>query len=177
MGGLISRVAITGTQFNTPGFPPYLFVEDAVTLSTPHNGRGDSTGPAACDPFSDQCDQMRVNSAFMQAWIYPFGNPQASGLGTDWTAVASGDDFIVSSASGLDVHSSYQFGHKVLYYSGQGLGHTPMHEVNAGAFHAGYCNWNSAGCNVADPNTYVQSSTWDSPVVEAVRAVSYQSIW
>jgi hypothetical protein len=176
MGGLIVRVAITGTQYNVAGFPPYVFVEDAVTLSTPHNGRGDSTGPAACDPFSAQCDQMRTDSAFIGGWIRPFGNPQASGLGTDWTAVASGDDLIVSSASGLDQYSGYQFGHKVLYYSGQGLGHSPMHTVDGGTFRAGYCDWNVSSCNVANPATYINTNGHVSPVVEASEAVRYASV-
>ncbi|WP_329106203.1 hypothetical protein OG792_00315 [Micromonospora sp. NBC_01699] len=38
MGGLIIRAALTGTANREAGFPPYLYVEDVVTLSTPHKG-------------------------------------------------------------------------------------------------------------------------------------------
>src|SRR5262249_31133924 len=38
MGGLILRAALAGVAHGDDGFPPYLLVEDAVTVSTPHHG-------------------------------------------------------------------------------------------------------------------------------------------
>ena len=83
MGGLITRVAITGSRYNWAGFPPYLFVEDVVTLSTPHGGHDNP-----CEG-SDQCAQMWRASTFMTDYIEPYGNPQSAGIGTDWTAIGS----------------------------------------------------------------------------------------
>jgi hypothetical protein len=46
MGGLVIRSALLIVQRNTPGWPPYLYVEDVITLATPHKGPK-TPGPAA----------------------------------------------------------------------------------------------------------------------------------
>jgi hypothetical protein len=167
MGGLLTRVAIVGTRDQYSGFPPYLYVEDVVTLATPHNGyRG------ICD--SAECVEMYGGSAFMTSWIMPNGNPQ-SAVGTDWTAVADGDDGVVNSSSALDQGSTPQFGHKVLYLSHQGLGHTEVHKVSTGTFNVTYCDYDAI-CTLNDPSTYY-ATTFPSPIALAANAVRYNHLW
>lgn len=44
MGGLILRYALHRIQASDGAFPPYLYVEDVVTLGTPHLGSGWASG-------------------------------------------------------------------------------------------------------------------------------------
>jgi len=113
MGGLITRYALTQIQRNHPEFPPYLYVEDSVTLGTPHAGTGWANW---C--WTTQCSQMRPGSSFIN-WLATYGpNPQADG-GTDWTAIASYDDEIVSEGSGVSMSAA----HKVQYLGSADVGH------------------------------------------------------
>ena len=79
---------------------PQLKVEDVVTLGTPH--AGSSALADACG-----CTQMQPGSAFLKA-LAP--NPQGAG-GTDWSAIGSDADTVVSgeSAVGMDAE------HRTLY--------------------------------------------------------------
>ena len=113
MGGLITRYALTQIQRNHPEFPPYLYVEDTVTLGTPHAGTGWADW---C--WTTQCSQMRPGSSFVN-WLATNGpNPQADG-GTDWTAIGSYDDEIVSEGSAVSMSAA----HKVLYLGSADVGH------------------------------------------------------
>lgn len=101
MGGLITRSALA--QAGSAGAPAYLYVEDVVTLGTPHSGSGWAYG---CGWL--QCEQIRPGSSFLNGLRQ---NPQGSG-GTDWTLVGSDSDGIVSASSGTGMTAA----HKVQYW-------------------------------------------------------------
>ncbi len=113
MGGLITRYALAQVARRHPDFPPYLYVEDSVTLGTPHAGTGWADW---C--WTTQCEQMRPGSSLVN-WLGTYApNPQASG-GTDWTAVGSYDDEIVSETSAIAMSAA----HKVQYLGSADVAH------------------------------------------------------
>jgi hypothetical protein len=113
MGGLITRYALAQIQRNHPEFPPYLYVEDVVTLGTPHAGTGWADW---C--WTTQCSQMRPGSSFVN-WLATYAaNPQADG-GTDWTTVGSDNDEIVSEGSAVSMNAA----HKVQYMASADVRH------------------------------------------------------
>jgi len=113
MGGLIVRYALAQIQRNHPDFPPYLYVEDVLTLGTPHAGTGWGSW---C--WTTQCEQMRPGSSFIN-WLATYApNPQADG-GTDWTAMGSYDDEIVSEGSAVSMNAA----HKVQYLDSADVAH------------------------------------------------------
>lgn len=94
--------------------PPYLYVEDSVTLGTPHAGTGWADW---C--WTTQCSQMRPGSSFVN-WLATYGpNPQADG-GTDWTAIGAYDDEIVSESSAISMNAA----HKVQYLESSDVFHS-----------------------------------------------------
>lgn len=115
MGGLIARYALAQTQRGHGDFPPYLRVDDIVTLGSPHKG---ATYWARFSS-SDQANQMVSTSNFMHFLRDNAQNPQ--GLGdTEWTTVGAGDDDTVDWDSAMGMGSNTN---KVGYYSGQGIEH------------------------------------------------------
>ncbi|CAN5612747.1 triacylglycerol lipase [soil metagenome] len=118
MGGLITRYAISQVQRRHADFPPYLYVEDSVTLGTPHAGTGWADW---C--WTTQCSQMRPGSSLVN-WLSTYApNPQASG-GTDWTAVGSYDDEIVSEGSAVSMSAA----HKVQYLGSADMYHSDYYK-------------------------------------------------
>jgi hypothetical protein len=114
MGGMIARYAIAQVQRQHASFPPYLYVEDVVTLGTPHGG----SGWGDWCPWSDQCDQIGGDD-YLLGWMRTnAANPQGSG-GTDWTAMGSYDDTLVSEGSAVDMDAT----HKVHYLGSMNLEH------------------------------------------------------
>ncbi|HEX9991311.1 MAG TPA: hypothetical protein VGB14_00135 [Acidimicrobiales bacterium] len=101
MGGLITRSALA--QAGGAGAPAYLYVEDVVTLATPHSG---SSWAYGCGWL--QCEQIRPGSGFLSGLRQ---NPQGSG-GTDWTLIGSDSDGIVSESSATGMSAA----HKVQYW-------------------------------------------------------------
>src|SRR4051794_5533748 len=136
MGGLVIRAAITGTARRLSNWPPYIYVEDAVTIATPHNGTGIAN---AC--FYQECVEMRRGSTFLN-WLAD--NAQASG-GTDWTMMGTEDDDVVPVASATT--ESGGAGHYVWYYAGQPLEHSQQTNNVSGTYRNRF--WN-----------YYDSSTW-----------------
>ena len=116
MGGLILRYALHRIQANDSQFPPYLYVEDVVTLGTPHLGSGWASG---CT-WAYECVQMENGSSFVNYLNTYAKNPQADG-GTDWSLVSSYDDGIVSEGSGTGDSAAK---HKVQYLGSMNLGHS-----------------------------------------------------
>lgn len=96
MGGLIIRMMLKEFQAGDPDYPPALYVQDAVTWGTPHNGAGDCATPLE---NTLQALQFCVGSTFI-ADLNTNLNPQAS-LGTDWTTVASEADTALTVSSAL----------------------------------------------------------------------------
>ena len=89
MGGLIARWALYQIAARNPLFPPYLYVDKAATISTPHRGlTPDLQYPVWCGT-SIQCTQMKAKSTFLNELNSGLGlNPQGTG-GTTWTVLGS----------------------------------------------------------------------------------------
>lgn len=115
MGGLILRYMLHRIQANDGAFPPYLYVEDAVTLGTPHAGSGWASGCL----WAYECVQMENGSSFINYLQTYAKNPQGDG-GTDWTNVSSYDDGVVSEGSGVAMDAN----HKVKYLGSMNIGHS-----------------------------------------------------
>jgi len=180
MGGLIARVAISGTQNpnsapfnNSPyGFtwPPYLYVQDVSTLSAPLEGGMWTTFPGCVLDYNDiQCTELNGNSSFMTNWIKPWGNPQAyvmSGRGgTDWTLIGAQTDGLVDPGSALEFHSAATIGHKIYYlWANPELDHSSMPGASTTAqYKHFYCDYYNPctqrpsyclGCYVTDGISY-----------------------
>jgi hypothetical protein len=118
MGGLITRYAVAQVARRHVDFPPYLYVEDSVTLGTPHAGTGWASW---C--WTTQCEQMRPGSSFVNWLAANAPNPQGSG-GTDWTAVGSDDDEIVSEGSAVSMSAA----HKVQYMGSADMLHSDYYK-------------------------------------------------
>jgi pimeloyl-ACP methyl ester carboxylesterase len=133
MGGLIARYAVAQVQRANSSFPPYLYVEDIVTLGTPHGG----SGWGDWCPWSDQCDQIGGDD-YLLGWLRTnAANPQGSG-GTDWTTVGSYDDGLVSEGSAVDMDAT----HKVDYF---GLGHSDYYNDTTDVRDADVEYWDRPG--------------------------------
>lgn len=119
--------AIAGTQnrsvapFSAYIWPPYLYVQDVSTLSTPFEGALWIDFPGCSFDYNDtQCRELGAGSTFNQQWIASRFNPQAwyhNGRGgTDWTEIGAYQDGLVEGWSALELHQIGVAGHKVMYY-------------------------------------------------------------
>jgi hypothetical protein len=181
MGGLVTRVAIAGTQnrrttASRRTFPPYLYIEDVATLSSPHEGARASVW-GGCTSRTRQVCQMIPGSGFLGSWIKPYGNPQ-SRMGTDWSFIGSGADWVVNTGSALNKSASRHPGHKYLYLSGSGLDHSKMSSIteNGRGFNypIKYCHYN-ASCNMTNWDRWPQIRRGAGPLWVAANAVFYSS--
>ncbi len=157
MGGLVAKAAIEGVNRygvgKTPpdlsgltvdknnigatvwpiAWPPYLYIEDMVTLATPHQGIG-SALVTACALTHEQCSDMRPGSGFI-SWL---GKQPLSQMGTDYTFLASSHDDTVSADSATNKRTAH---HWALYdknADGGTLSHTAMRTTSTGAWQASW---------------------------------------
>jgi pimeloyl-ACP methyl ester carboxylesterase len=136
MGGLIARYAIAQVQRGHGDFPPYVYVEDVVTLGTPHGG----SGWGDWCPWADQCDQIGGDD-YLMGWLRTnASNPQGSG-GTDWTAIGSYDDGLVSEGSAVDMGAA----HKVNYLGSMNVGHSDYYNQTSDVRDADVEYWDTPG--------------------------------
>ncbi|MEU2855612.1 esterase/lipase family protein [Streptomyces syringium] len=133
MGGLIARAALAGTQRGEDGFPPKLYVEDVVTLGTPH--RGGILTYFCGNVEGQQCQDMRPSSPFM-AWLGPT-LPQGEG-GTDWTLIASHFDYVANVNSATPEAAGAQ--HLVRYAMSAQLNHSELRTQRTGTHRMNYTN-------------------------------------
>ncbi len=102
MGGLIIRYALAQVRRGHSSFPPYLRVDDVVTLGTPHAGT-----TAAYFANNTQADEMEPTSGFI-GWLWNYGrNPQGL-YGTDCTTIGSNYDGIVSAGSANEMDAYHK---------------------------------------------------------------------
>ncbi len=121
MGGLIIRSALTEVHKKTAEYPPYLFVEDVVTLGTPHNG-------ALWCCTTKQAWEMKAGSDFLKGLAARPG----SEMGTDWTNIGSLDDNVVKGESATAMIGQ----HRILYHKEAQLSHEDLIEVTSGIYRA-----------------------------------------
>ncbi len=131
MGGLLIRYALMQVGLKNSEFPPKLLVEDVVTMGTPHGG---SKLPPA---LVVEDGQMAKGSTFLKRLERSGYLPQDAD-GTDWLAIASGDDGLVAAASAAGIATdaagntvSKFFGaqHKVIYTKASKLGHSDYYKA------------------------------------------------
>ncbi len=170
MGGLVIRAALTGVQRGDPAFPPYLYVEDVTTLSTPHRG---SLFAHGC--LFTQCVDMRIGSAFL-GWLYD--NPQGWS-GTDWTLIGFQDDLTVWPSSA--VPNDMWIAHKIIYDSGevlpQGTAHMDLLRHVSGDYNYRWCDSFSTGCNIFDSGTFYQTIAGMDPARMTRHGLFYEYSW
>jgi hypothetical protein len=134
MGGLIIRAAVAGYAKRDPSWPPVLYVEDAVTLGTPHLGTELAYG---CS--TNQCEDMRPTSDFVE-WLRTSPNPQAE-QGTDWTLIASQYDSIAppwtSSPESMGAHHLVRYDAWAREWDG---GHSALRYTTRGRYEMSYRN-------------------------------------
>jgi hypothetical protein len=136
MGGLILRYMAHRIQANDPDFPPYLYLEDVVTLGTPHTG----SGYAGWCGWAFECNQMNNGSSFITYLASNAPNPQADG-GTDWTTIGSYDDGFVSEGSAVSMSAA----HKVRYLGSMDIGHSDYQQRTSDARTADVEYWDTPG--------------------------------
>ncbi|MER7007413.1 hypothetical protein ABT297_30820 [Dactylosporangium sp. NPDC000555] len=157
MGGLVIRAALAGTAAKEQGFPPYLYVEDVVTLSTPHRGSAGFT--RLCR--SVQCNEMSGDSPFLRSLQ---ANPQSK-QGTDWTMIGSDDDQVVSADSATNISG----GHRVIYRDGSNVNHGNITDTVRGTYKQKY--WN------AGDKQWHEVSKGAAPIKAASNALFSWSKW
>jgi hypothetical protein len=170
MGGLIAQAAVFGVQqgqWEGNGWPPYLYVEDVVTLSTPHGGTPYGTNVVFCGTVT-QCVQMREGSDFLN-WVGQ--NPQSQ-QGTDWTLIGAEDDDIVTVDSAIAMSA----GHKVKYpacppwESCIRFEHSMIHKITSGSVQQVYWNY-------YDPDWWYSTGSGAVSVRSARNALYYWNSW
>ncbi len=125
MGGLMIRYAVAATQRHEFDFPPYLLVEDVVTMGAPHGGlRG-----FIPDDISAEVTEMAPGSKLLRGLQRNAWNPQGRG-GTDWLTMGSAADDTVTADSAAatardrtPVNRYMGSAHKVWYTAVDEIGH------------------------------------------------------
>jgi hypothetical protein len=113
MGGLVVRAALHYTHKRAPGFPAKLYIEDVVTLGTPHAGITKSR--ATLCGKARQCTDMKPGSGFLKGLPSKMPSTTRNGnMSTDWTTVSSYDDGTVTETSGIAGTAN----HEVQYNAG-----------------------------------------------------------
>ncbi|MFF3327825.1 esterase/lipase family protein [Streptomyces sp. NPDC002889] len=136
MGGLIIRAAVLGTQQHKKDWPDYIYVEDAVTLGTPHYGTFNADVCVDTFPTAQQCEDITPGSYFSN-WLTDAKVPQ-SRQGTDWTFIGSQADESVSPRSATP--TDHGAPHLVRYDESAGISHSELRIISRGAKPMRYSN-------------------------------------
>ncbi|MEV6963762.1 hypothetical protein AB0M47_01520 [Hamadaea sp. NPDC051192] len=139
MGGLVIRSALLNVQRGTPGWPPYLYVEDVVTLASPHDGARDA---GFCALLYLQCRQMYPGSGFFgELEVLGTGSGgrpvlPVSAMGTDWTVTSSFEDDITLESSGVNVDADHRLQYNAAECTGgePGLEHSDFIHKRTGLY-------------------------------------------
>jgi PGAP1-like protein len=163
MGGLIIRAALTGTERHMQGWPPYIYVEDVVTLGTPHYGAWISDLICSAVPINRQCEDMRSESVFMR-WLHATNVPKSE-QGSDWTLIGSEADSDVAIGSTTPVVDEAQ--HLVRYASSSNIGHSPLRTIAYGWWPLRYSHdsgetWTDTRNGAAPLRATFNSLYWES---------------
>jgi hypothetical protein len=169
MGGLIIRYALAQTERGHDRFPPYLRVEDVVTMGTPHGG---ARFFAIGCPLT-QCQQMRAGSDFL-VWLETKGWEPDGRAGTDWSTFGATDDNLVAAdrAAGTardrdPVHDYIGSCHKVWYRDSANIEHSDFKTATSRAITADVYRFN------CQSGGWVKDDTSHWPVRRADLAVTF----
>jgi len=155
MGGLIIQDAIEGAHEDKTGYPKTLYVEDVVTMATPHGG---TTMSKLCP--NTQCQQMAIGSSFINGLRK---NPQGSAEGTDWTNIGSERDQWVLPESAVNWMNP---SHKILFLrsSPRVIDHSSIINWQA------YSDWDYAWWNRGNAS-WTNELNGRAPTFRAYRAI------
>lgn len=164
MGSLIIRAAAAGTERHEEGWPPYIYVEDAVTLGGPHYG---SRWATVCKEFQayQQCADISFPSKF-HSWLHTTGVPRSE-QGTDWTLVGSKADTTVHSKSSVPDQDGAA--HLVRYTTSSKIEHSQLRQIAYGWWPMSYSN--NGG------RSWVNDSSGAAPIRVAFNALYWESKW
>ncbi|MFC9746363.1 esterase/lipase family protein [Streptomyces niveus] len=165
MGSLIIRAALAGTERGEKDWPPYVYVEDAVTLGGPHQGAWLSDYCLPSGHINEQCNEMARTSPFMN-WLGKTDAGQAEG-GTDWTAIGSKTDEAVLPGSATPRNIGIR--HLVRYSSEAGINHGDLRLLTEGTYPMEHSN--DAGSNWKD------NDAGAAPLRAAFNALYFHSRW
>ncbi|SEF94835.1 Lipase (class 2) [Nonomuraea solani] len=160
MGGLVTRAAIEGVnRYGGDGdWPARLYIEDVVTLGTPHAGANLGT---ACALTHEQCSDMRPKSGFLKWLEY---NPRSQ-MSTEYTAIASDHDQWVARKSATNNYRAdnwVTFGKST---TGAKMNHTAVRTTSTGTW-CGVYQWE-------DMSASRKSCDGVSPLQRAALALYY----
>ena len=168
MGGLILRYAMAQVERDHPSFPPYLRIEDVVTLGTPHGGARFTS--FVC--WTTQCDQMRAGSGFLN-WLQSYAWEPDTAVNTDWSTYGSDSDQWVAAdrAAGTDsdrspAHKYIGSCHKTWYKDISGIRHDDFKTLTSSADSA---NGYRFDCNGAG---WTRDTLMQWPVRRTARALT-----
>lgn len=159
MGGLVTRVAILGTEQGWKGFPSgHLKVNNVATLSTPHKG---IAKPKASN--TRQWKQMTWGSGFMKK-LHEKGNDLDGSWakGIDWSLIGSTKDGTVKYKSAIDKGNYADQKYK---YSD--FGHKQIRKRQSGTHKLQY--WHASG----DHDPHQTEKGWE-PLKTAYKAAKYK---
>jgi pimeloyl-ACP methyl ester carboxylesterase len=142
MGGLIIRWALYDTPIDYY-LPPYLMVQDAVSIATPHGGIPIFGASIFICGGCLQAQQMRSNNGFITTLGSYGQNPQGAGWGTDWTMFGSScESWYNIFDPGVDWQSSLDMngGHKTEYLNPPCYDHGGYLKDTSTSWNA-YANW------------------------------------
>jgi hypothetical protein len=133
MGGLIIRYAVAATERHEFDFPPYLLVEDVVTMGTPHGGlRG-----FVPQDISGEVNEMTPGSKLLRYLERNAWNPQARD-GTDWLTMGSAADDTVAADSAAatyphrtPINRYMGSAHKVWYTARDKIKHSDYYKLDS----------------------------------------------
>lgn len=158
MGGLVVRAALHHTHKGTAGFPKKLYIEDVVTLGTPHAGITKSR--ATFCGSTRQCTDLKPGSGFLKALPSKMPSTTRNGnMSTDWTTISSYNDQTVSEDSGVAGTASHEVQYKA------GINHGELITTTSGK-HTG---------RIKHSGKWSKFSKRVSPVEQARLAVYYHS--
>jgi HEAT repeat protein/pimeloyl-ACP methyl ester carboxylesterase len=171
MGGLILRRALAGVQRREDGYATGVWVEDAVTMSTPHGGAAQFwCDHVTADP-SRQCAQMEQGSSFMN-YLHHYGRNPQSDIGTDWSEIYSHADPVSFQPPNGNIED-IDAGHKYAYDKVDGIGHSDLIQLRRGDQDGTWgITWHHATGNRSGHN-----SRGESPLHLMANALYYYRTW
>jgi hypothetical protein len=171
MGGLIIRYAVAGVQHGIDNWPPYLRVEDAVTLGSPHGG---SRWYTAFGCLKFQCRQMDAGASFLK-WMETNAWRPQSLVSTDWSSMGSDDDSAVAAdratGTATDRSTAMYFGscHKVWYRTEANIGHSDFRTATGNSPDVPVYRVSPTNCATG----WVSDATYYRPVRQTGYALQY----
>ncbi|MFC4045712.1 esterase/lipase family protein [Dactylosporangium siamense] len=168
MGGLILRYAVTAVEQRRSGFPPLLYIEDAVTIAPPNAGTWWTT---FCDWYNTQCVEMLPTSNFLPT----LGTDPQSAMNTDWTEIFSCADIV----SDCNSSAVMNVAHHVRYGSQFNLDHSGILAATSATWNYSVHHSERHGQPLfaGDSGSGWLEGNAPGPISWTYQALNYQYLW